>query len=107
MSRGQEKSQLKVTWNWKPATPSIMAISGQEITSHFDAHFLKWPLEHKMTRPYTFTDGCQLKKHKNLQLLSATFTFIYLKIEISLIWDRTFEAVGTTPSLAFYYIFPP
>ena len=25
---------------------------------------LKWLLDHKMTRPYTLTDGCQLKKQK-------------------------------------------
>ena len=61
-----------------------------------------------MTRPYTFTDSCQLKKQKNSTASAIyTFTFTYLKLKIPLIWDRTFEAVGTTPSLAFYYIFPP
>jgi len=56
-----------------------MAILGEDNTSHFDAHFLKL-LEHKMKRPYTFTDGCQLKKQK-ISAASAiyTFTFIYLK----------------------------
>ena len=64
---------------WKPASLSIMAILGEDKTSHFHAHFLKL-LEHKMTRPYTFTDGCQLKKQK-ISAASAiyTFTFIYLK----------------------------
>ena len=61
-----------------------------------------------MTRPCTFTDGRQLKKQKKSTASAIyTFTFIYLELKISLIWDRTFEAVGTTPSLGFYYIFPP
>ena len=78
MSRGQELSQFKVTWKWKPASLSIMAILGEDNTSHFDAHFLKLSLEHKMTRPYTFTDGCQLKKHKILQLVPSTLSLSFI-----------------------------
>ena len=75
----QKTRIITVTWKWKPASLSIMAILGEDNTSHFDAHFLKL-LEHKMKRPYTFTDGCQLKKQK-ISAASAiyTFTFIYLK----------------------------
>ena len=54
---------------------------------------------------YTFTDDCQLKKIK-ISTSSATFTFIYLISEISLIWDVTFEAIGTIPSLAFTEYIP-
>ena len=43
---------------------------------------LKWLLDHKMTRPYTLTDGCQLKiKKKSKASAIYTFSFIYLKLD--------------------------
>ena len=39
-----------------------MAILGEDNTSHFDAYFLKYSLDHKLACPFTFTDGYQLMK---------------------------------------------